>query len=147
MYMTSYEPWTAMRRLQGDLTRLLGEREDVSEDDSSIATSRWTPAVDIKEEDGRFVITADVPGVDVKDIDVTMANGMLTIKGERKLDSEHGRNGYRRVERAHGTFYRRFSLPDYADPERISASCKDGVLEVYVPKLDKVQPRRIEVKA
>ena len=147
MYMTSYEPLTALRRMQSELSRLLGERDTATEDGSSIATSRWTPAVDIKEEQNRFVLTADVPGVDPKDIDVTMENGMLTIKGERKLDVEHAENGYRRVERVHGTFYRRFSLPDYADAQKISANCKHGVLEVHVPKTEQVQPRRIEVKA
>ena len=146
MYMTTREPWNALRRMQSDLTRLLDDRYDSAEDGSNIATSRWTPAVDIKEEQSRFVLTADVPGVDPKDIDVTMEHGMLTIKGERKFEAEHGTNGYRRVERAHGTFYRRFSLPDYADSEKIAAKCQNGVLEVYVPKLEQVQPRRIKVK-
>lgn len=146
MYMTTYEPWNAIREMQGNLARLLGETGQFADDGSTVTTSRWVPAVDIKEEDNRFVITADVPGVKADDIDVTMENGMLTIKGERKFDAEHGKNGYRRVERVHGTFYRRFSLPDYADSEQISASFKNGVLEVFVPKSEKVQPRRIEVE-
>ena len=147
MYMTPYEPWNGLQRLKNELGRFFGETETTSDDGSSIVTSRWIPAVDIREENDRFLITADVPGVDVKDIDVTMENGMLTIKGERKLEAERSQNGYRRVERAHGTFYRRFSLPDYADSEKISANCKNGVLEVSVPKVETVKPRRIEVKA
>ena len=78
---------------------------------------------------------------------MTMENGMLTIKGERKLESDMSENGLRRVERMHGTFYRRFSLPDYSDADNISASCKNGVLTVTVPKTEAVKPRRIEVKA
>ncbi len=143
---TSYEPWTALRNLQYDLSRVLNGGDYNDEDGSSIATSLWTPAVDIKEEEAQFVLKADVPGVAPEDIDVTMENGLITIKGERKFEAEHGKNGYRRVERRHGTFYRRFSLPDYADAEKISAKCKNGVLEVTVPKQQKAQPKRIAVK-
>jgi HSP20 family protein len=144
---TSYEPWNALRNLQYDLSRLLDGDDHGNEDGSSIATSLWTPAVDIKEEDSQFVLKADVPGVAAKDIDITMENGLITIKGERRFEGEHGSNGYRRVERRHGTFYRRFSLPDYADAERISAKCTNGVLEVTVPKQQKAQPKRITVKS
>jgi len=136
-----FEPWSMLQRMHDDLSRRFGE------DTSSVATSRWAPAVDIKEEDRQFLITADVPGVDPKDIEVTMENGMLTVRGERKLETDRREDGYRRVERVHGAFYRRFSLPDYADAEKITAKVKNGVLEVVVPKTEKVQPRRIEVKA
>jgi HSP20 family protein len=114
-------------------------------DRSSIVTSNWAPAVDIKEEDERFVLKADIPGVDPKNIQITMDDGVLTIKGERKHESEEKANGYTRVERSYGTFYRRFSLPDTADAERVTAKGKDGVLEVVIPKHEKVQPRRITV--
>lgn len=147
MYMTSYEPWNVLNNLNREVGRFLNSPSSGADDGSSVATSAWTPAVDIKEEESRFLITADVPGVDPKDIDVTMENGILTIRGERKLESDVKENGFRRVERMHGTFYRRFSLPDYADADNISASCKNGVLTVTVPKSEAVKPRRIEVKA
>ena len=108
-------------------------------------TSHWRPAVDIKEEADRFVIMADLPGVDPGDIEITMENGVLSIKGERKSEIRDEKEGYKRVERVSGTFYRRFSLPDSADAERIAAKGKDGVLEVSLPKHEKVQPRRIAV--
>jgi HSP20 family protein len=144
---TSTEPWQALRQMQYDLARVLNGGETSAEDGSSIATSLWTPAVDIKEEESQFVLMADVPGVDPKSIDVTMEGGVITIKGERKPDPEQGKNGYRRVERRYGTFYRRFSLPDYADAERISAKCNNGVLQVIVPKQEKAQPKRITVSS
>jgi len=147
VYMTPYEPWTVLNNLNREVGRLLNSPRGGADDSSSVATSAWTPAVDIKEEEGRFLITADVPGVDPDDIDLTMENGVLTIKGERKMESDMKENGFRRVERLHGIFYRRFSLPDYADAENISASCRNGVLTVTVPKTDAVKPRRIEVKA
>ena len=146
MLTTRYEPWSGIRQLREEMSRALGQVLDGSDDDSNVVTSRWIPAVDIKEEGERFVICADVPGVDPKNIDVTMESGMLTIKGERKLETkEEGDNGYRRVERLYGSFYRRFSLPDTADAEKISAKGKNGVLEVVIPKKETVQPKRITV--
>ena len=106
----------------------------------------WTPAVDIKEEEQGFVIYADIPGVSPEDIEITMENGVLTIKGERSVEHTEGDDkSYKRVERVYGSFYRRFALPDSADAERISASGKNGVLEVIIPKKPVAQPRRIEV--
>jgi HSP20 family protein len=119
----------------------------VEGDNSNIVTSHWRPAVDIREEENRFVILADLPGVDPKDIDITMEQGVLSIKGERVSDKEESHEGYKRVERVRGTFYRRFSLPDSADAERIEAKGKDGVLEIVLPKLEKEQARRISVKS
>lgn len=149
MALTRYEPWNLLDKFQRDLNRLslfdqLGE-EDV--DNSSVVTSSWRPAVDIREESDRFVILADLPGVDPKDIEITMENGVLSIKGEREQDKEESHEGYRRVERVRGTFYRRFSLPDSADADQIEAHGKDGVLEIILPKQEKVQPRKIEVKS
>ena len=144
--LTRYEPWSAVRQLQDEMNRAFGQALTGTEDASNVVTSSWMPAVDIREEDEQFEISADVPGVDPEDIDVTMENGVLTIKGERKLATKgDGDRGYRRVERLHGTFYRRFSLPDTADAEKISAKGKNGVLEVVIPKKAEIQPKRITV--
>ena len=148
MNVVRYEPWGLLRRFHDDVNQRYGESRvglGVEGDRSSIVTSNWTPAVDIKEQDQRFVLKADIPGVDPKDIDITMEDGVLTIKGERQHESEEGANGYKRVERSYGTFYRRFSLPDTADADRVTAKGKHGVLEVVIPKHEKVQPRRIAV--
>ena len=103
------------------------------------------PVVDIKEEKERFVLHADLPGVDRDAIDITMEAGVLSIRGSRQLEDAREGSEYKRVERAHGNFYRRFALPDEADPDKISARCDKGVLEVVIPKRESVQPRRIEV--
>ena len=146
MLLTRYEPWSAMRQLQNEMSRVFDRAVAGAEDGSSVVTSRWTPAVDIKEDSERFVITADIPGVEPNDIEVTMENGVLTIKGERKLESkDEGADGRRRVERVYGSFYRRFTLPDTADAEAISASGRHGVLEVVIPKRAALQPKRIAV--
>ena len=150
MAIVRYEPFGLLDRFQKELNRLGGWENFLSaengDDASNVVTSNWRPAVDIKEEDNRFVILADIPGVDPKDIEITMENGVLTIRGERREDHEEDKEGFRRVERVRGSFYRRFTLPDTADHERIEAKGKDGVLEVVIPKHAKVQPRRISVQ-
>ena len=117
------------------------------DEDSNIFTSRWVPAVDIKEEDNAYIIHADVPGVKPEEIDVTMEHGMLTIKGERKEDTEEEKEGYKRVERVRGSFYRRFSMPDNADPDKIDASSENGVLKITIPKKAAGKSRKVKVKS
>ncbi|ROR34566.1 Hsp20/alpha crystallin family protein [Inmirania thermothiophila] len=148
MTLMRVDPWNMLTQLQNEMNRLFESRLGLDEGaNGRVVTADWIPAVDIKEEDQRYVIHADVPGVDPKDIEVTMENGILTIRGKRELEREEEREGFKRVERARGTFYRRFSLPDTADAEKIAASMKNGVLEVVIPKKEQVQPRRITVQA
>lgn len=151
MALVRYEPWNLLDRLQREfnLQNLLDPyvREVEGEDNSNVVTSHWRPAVDIKEEEDRFVIYADLPGVDPDDIEITMEQGVLTLKGERSEETKEEREGYKRVERVNGSFYRRFSLPDIADAERIEAKGKNGVLEITLPKQEKAKPKRITVKS
>lgn len=147
MSMVRYEPWGLLNQLHNEIDQLFApQRRRMGEEGASITASDWTPAVDIKEEPDRFVIHADIPGVDPKDIEVHMENGILTIRGERLSEQKEEREGYKRIERVRGSFFRRFSLPDTADAEAISAKCQHGVLEVVIPKQEKVQPRRIQVE-
>ncbi len=148
MYMTAYEPWSLLNHFRRDIDQMLARTNEASTTgDSAIATSAWVPAVDIKEEVQQFVIEADIPGVDPKDIEISMENGVLTLKGERQsVNKEEGKN-YKRVERIYGTFYRRFSLPDTADAEKVTASGKNGVLQITIPKREVAQPRKITVQA
>ena len=151
MSFVRYEPLSLLDRFQQEINRR-GSRDLLSsdswgDDGSSIATSNWSPAVDIKEEDTRYVILADLPGIDPKDIEITMESGILIIKGERVEVKEENKDAYKRVERVQGTFYRRFSLPDSTDVDKIEAKGKDGVLAIVIPKQEKVQPRKITVKS
>ncbi len=148
MSLLRYQPWDAFSQVRDEMNRVLKAQLDEQDSDNSrVVTSQWAPAVDIKEEQNRFVIYADLPGVKVDDIEITMEKGVLTVRGERKLEKEEDRSGFRRVERSRGTFYRRFSLPDSADAERIQAKSRDGVLEIVIPKQEKSQPRKIAVQA
>jgi HSP20 family protein len=105
----------------------------------------WMPAVDIREEDNQYLLTADIPGVNRKDIEITLEEGVLTVKGERNTETDVSEPGYRRRERTHGTFMRQFTLPDTVNATGISASARDGVLEITIPKQDKPEARKISV--
>lgn len=140
--MTRYEPWSLLNQLQRELERSFeGSRAGTD----TAATAEWTPAVDIKEEAGRYILWADLPGVSPENIEIMMENGILTLKGERQTEATVRREGLKRVERVYGSFYRRFSLPDTADAEGITARCKNGVLEISIPKKAAVQPKKITV--
>ncbi|WP_127475405.1 Hsp20/alpha crystallin family protein [Sulfurivermis fontis] len=142
MSLVRYDPWSLLDQLRREMDRAYEGREE-----SGISTaSDWVPAVDIKEEPDCFLIRADVPGVDPKAIEVHAENGMLTIKGERESEKKEEKEGYKRVERVYGSFFRRFSLPDTADTDKITAKSNNGVLEVRVPKHERVQPRKITVE-
>ncbi|MCO6412356.1 MAG: Hsp20/alpha crystallin family protein [Thiogranum sp.] len=147
MSLVRYEPWGLMNQLHHEIDRLFDTRVGrPGESDGQLATSDWVPAVDIREESDRYVIHADVPGVNPADIEVNMVDGVLSIKGERKSESREERGGYKRMERVRGSFFRRFSLPDTVNADAISAKVADGVLEIVIPKQEKVQPRRIQVQ-
>lgn len=147
MNVVRYEPWGLLNQLHKEIDQLFDPRRALAEGDKETSTADWVPAVDIKEEADRFVIHADIPGVDPDKIEVSMEDGILTIKGERESENKEEREGYKRIERVRGSFFRRFSLPDTADAEKISAKAKNGVLEVIIPKHEKVQPRRIQVES
>jgi HSP20 family protein len=148
MSLVRYEPWGLLNQLHGEIDRLFDTRlPRYGDDRDQLATSDWVPAVDIREENDRYVIHADVPGVKPEDIEVHMENGVLSITGKRDTESSEEREGYKRVERVQGSFFRRFSLPDTADAEAISAKSRDGVLEIAIPKQAKVMPKRIKVES
>jgi HSP20 family protein len=149
-----YEPRYRPARSLGLLSRLLQD-EDIdsllnpalSGNGESGLLTDWVPAVDIREKDDRFELSADLPGVNPEDISVTMEDGVLTIQGSRLAEVTDEQDNYTRYERVYGKFLRRFTLPDTANGDEISALTKNGVLNVSIPKQAKVQPRKIAVKS
>lgn len=142
MSLVRYEPWSLHRDFLNEFNKFF-ER---SADASSGATAEWAPNVDVEEYADKFVIYADVPGVEAKSIDITLENGVLTLSGTREQAVEQKGIESRRVERQTGRFYRRFALPDTVDSESVSASGKNGVLEIVIPKRAQAQARKITVK-
>jgi len=150
MALVRYEPWHVVNRLHQTLDQAFNNH--FSNDSalnppeaSSSPSVSWVPRVDIHEEKDRFVVLADVPGVDPKDIDITAENGVLSVRGERKVEKRETEAGYERIERVAGSFLRRFTLPEGANTEQIKAKQTNGVLEVTIPKTPAVQPRRISI--
>jgi HSP20 family protein len=135
-----------LHRLSQEWDQLFEPNHAPFEDSSLVETGHWAPAVDIKEEPTRFVLYADIPGVDPKDIEISMESGILTIKGERVVTKQEESEGYTRLERSKGRFYRRFALPDTADSDKITAEGKQGVLRVIIPKRDKSPVKKIKVE-
>ncbi len=146
MALMRYEPFNLLSQLQREVNRVLDTGRFGDEEAGNILAD-WAPAVDIKEEPNQFVIHADLPGVDIKDIEITLENGVLSLRGQRTAEKQEETGQYRRVERVRGSFLRRFSLPDVADADKVTAKCKDGVLEVVVPKTQAAQPRRITIES
>jgi len=150
MALVRYEPWHVVNRLHQTLDQVFnnhfGDDSALNSPEASSSPSvSWVPRVDIHEEKDRFVVLADVPGVDPKDIDITAENGVLTVRGERKVEKRETEAGYERIERVAGAFLRRFTLPEGANTEQIKAKQTNGVLEVTIPKTPAVQPRRISI--
>ena len=109
------------------------------------ARENWNPAVDILEKDGNLILRAELPGMTEKQIELKLEGNTLTLKGERKMDSDDKKNNYHRVESFYGSFIRTFRLPDTVDMEKISADYKNGVLTVTLPQKPEVRPREIPV--
>ena len=145
MNLVRFEPWSISDLLNRDLDRFAPRRNAAA--DVKNRRTDWAPAVDIVEQKDRFVLLADVPGVDPANIEVQMDDGVLSDCGERNVESRDETDGVRRFERASGRFDRRFTLPETANAEGITAKSSNGILEVVIPKLPEVAARRITVEA
>jgi HSP20 family protein len=142
-----YRAWAPFAQLRDEVNRLFST---LDEGETSGATAGWMPAVDIHEYQDRFAFFVDLPGVDPSQVEITLANGILMLSGERSTEKPVGQNERdvaMRLERGSGRFYRRFILPDSIDSDQIRAVGRNGVLEISIPKQAKAQPRRIEVAA
>ena len=106
----------------------------------------WVPAFDVSESDKELIIKAEIPGMDKKDINITVSDGMLTIKGEKKHEKKEENEHYHRVERRYGAFSRTGRLPREVKAAKVDATYKDGVLSIKLPKSEAAKPKKIEVK-
>jgi len=104
------------------------------------------PAIDISETEKEYVVTGEIPGVDAKNLDVTLTDGILTIKGEKKQENEEKEENYHRIERHYGSFERSFRIPEKVKTDKLNATYKDGVFKLSLPKAEVVEAKKIEVK-
>jgi HSP20 family protein len=144
MVMSRWDPFRELSSIQNELNRLFGRTftGEVGEREAA-----WVPAVDIAETQERFLITAELPGVEPDDVDISVENSVLTLRGERKFYRETREDDFHRIERRFGSFARSITLPSTADAERINASFDAGLLTIEVPKREEAKPRKIQVKA
>jgi HSP20 family protein len=140
--LTRYDPFRDLFRLQDALSRTFDDRVGGANGESV----GWAPPCDIFEDGDGVTVRFELAGVEPKDVDIRFENGVLTLRGERKLEREDKKDGYHRVEIQYGSFSRSFSLPGTVDSERIRAESKNGVLTVTLPKKAEAKPRAIQVK-
>jgi len=147
MAIVRFDPFRELTTMQDRINRIFGEMYTRRGDDDILSRGDWIPPVDIFENDKHeIVIEAEMPGLNKEDIDLRVENNTLTLRGERKRESEVKDDQFHRVERVHGTFLRSFSLPATVDAGRVSADYKDGVLTVVLPMREEAKPRQIQVK-
>ena len=148
-----WNPLQEMDSLQHQLASLLGSDLGSTAlgqgqaEAGSVQTREWAPVVNISEDDKEYVIQSELPGVSREDISVTVENGVLTIKGERRFDQEEKNRKYHLVERAYGNFTRSFQVPDDADGAQVNAVFKEGVLRVSLVKREETKPKNVDIKA
>jgi len=146
--LTRWDPFKEMSELHSRLNSLLGVAPSRPMDgkEEVMTVAEWSPLVDIVEDEQEYLIKAELPELRRENVKVTVENGVLSISGERKYEMEEKGKRYHRVERAYGRFYRSFAVPDDADPEKVGAEFKDGLLTVRLAKTEKAKPKTIDVK-
>lgn len=140
------EPSSLLRQFTSEIDRLF-DQDWAGLGPAAPYVGEWAPAVDVREEDNQYVIQADVPGMKPEDLEVTLDNGVLTIRGERTEERDNSTEGVRHVERAYGSFVRRFSLPEAINDEDVDARVDQGVLTLTIKKKQEGRPRKIEVRS
>ena len=143
--MTKWDPVREMARVSDDMTRLVDELFGGRMARESVRGS-WVPPVDIRETADAIEIHAELPGFNAEDVDVTVENGVLTIRGERKLEENQEGETWHRVERAYGVFERAFQVPRNVDATKVNARFVNGVLQLTLPKREESKPRTIKVQ-
>ena len=150
--MMRWDPFQDLRSAQDEMTQMspmlahaLGLHTQ-QEGNARAATTAWAPALDISERKDAYLVTVELPGLKPEDLDITMEDGLLTIRGERQFTSESSEQQFHRVERRYGAFRRSITLPAHVMAEQIQASFEDGVLQILVPKAEEAMPRRIQVR-
>ena len=139
-------PWTGMTNIKQELDRFFGPFGELKLDEFA-ALGDWTPSMDVSETKEALVIKAEVPGLDPSDIQISLQEQYLTIKGEKRLEKDEKDERYHRVERTHGSFARSVRLPVGVDASKVTASFKNGLLTVMLPKTPAAKGTTIPIKA
>lgn len=145
MAMSRWDPFRDLMGIQNEINRLFGRTYAGGE--TTGTAGAWMPPLDIYETKDKFVVTVELPGIEASDVDVSVEDSTLTVRGERTFYQGVDEDSFHRVERRYGAFARSLALPQTANAEDIEASFDRGVLTIEVPKADEAKPKKISIKA
>jgi HSP20 family protein len=138
-----WNPFREVATLQQDMNKLLeGFTSRLSPTETNAV---WSPVVDIYEDEGSYVLKAELPGLTKDDLELSLENRTLTLRGERKMEKDVKEENYHQIERSYGRFVRTFTLPTFVDQDKITADFKEGILEVVLPKAEDAKPKVIAI--
>jgi HSP20 family protein len=144
MTITRWEPFRELANLQHRVNNLLQDYRG-PQNEELLSSGSFLPAVDILENEHDFVLKLEVPGIDQKDVQITLENNTLTVRGERKIEKDEKQENFRRVERSYGSFVRTFALPNTIDAENVNAEYHDGILKIRLAKKQEAKPKQIKI--
>ncbi len=144
--LTKWSLLPTVSSLQSDMNRIFDRFFDGGILDSRTEIGMWLPPIDLSETADKVIVKVEVPGIDPKEIDISIQDNTLLIKGEKKEEKEEKGKNYYRMERRYGNFSRSIALPASIDANKVSAECKNGVLEITLQKKEEVKPKQISVK-
>lgn len=146
MAIVKWDPWATLPTLKDRINSIFEEAFPASANDGEPSMCDWRPLVDTYEEENTIVIISELPGVKKENVSIDVKDNIISISGERTLEANISEKKYFRRERCHGSFHRAFSLPENADPNRISASFKDGVLKIVIQRSEESLTKKVEIK-
>ena len=144
-YLTIRRPMRNLFGLHNEMGRIFGDLFDSDENGTDTEKTAWIPTVDVSETENGFEIRAELPGVSENDVNVSVTDNRLTIKGEKRQEAETDDKNYHRVERRYGSFQRSFTLPRHVETDAIKAQFTDGVLTLEIPKAAAAKPTEIPI--
>ena len=145
-YLTTRRPMRNLFGLHNEMGRIFGDLFASDADGTDTEKTSWMPTVDISETESGYEIRAELPGVSEADVNVSVTDNVLTVKGEKRQEAETEGKNYHRVERRYGSFQRSFTLPRHIETDAIKAGFKDGVLTLGIPKAEVAKPTEIPIK-
>ena len=146
MSIMRWRPTRDIASIREEMNRLFDNFfSSVPERGRSLLEGEWAPSLDVAETDEEVIVTAELPGIKQEEVDITIADNVLTLKGEKKEEKEEKKKNYHRIERTYGSFQRSVSLPTGVQADKAKATYKDGILNITVPKVEESKPKQIKI--
>jgi len=145
--LIKWSQFPSISSLQGEMNRMFDRFFRGWEfPEIGFETGAWVPPIDLAETNDKVIVKAEIPGIDPKEVDISIQGNTLTVKGEKKEEKEEKGKNFYRMERRYGSFSRSIDLPSSVDTNKITAECKNGILEITLQKKEEVKPKQITVK-